>query len=139
VQALLGEELDEDVPLEEVVAAAAEKFHLFFLIPDLQRRGRCEARWRELLGDHVVCMETPADTCAVAAALVGLTEGRLADANAVAQALEADGMDRNRIGAVVRAVRPYAGLLNPGQATMPSAAGGGSTATPRWWQRLFKR
>jgi len=137
VEALIGEHLDEDIPIEEAVAAAAESYHLFFLIPDLQRRKRCEARWRELLGDHVICMESPDDTCAVAAALVGLTEGRLADTEELAGALAAGGMTRERIGAVIRAVRPYASLLRSGgvQATRPH----GAAALPAssWWQRLF--
>ena len=87
VEAVFGETLDEDIPIEEVVAAAAESFHLFFLIPDLQRRKRCEARWRELLGDRVICMESADDTCAVAAGIVGLTEGAVADLDAPVQGL----------------------------------------------------
>src|SRR6185312_376144 len=106
----------------------AETYHLFFVIPDLRRRARCEARWRELLGDHVICMESADDTCAVSAALVGLTEGRLADTDALARALTADGLSRERVGAVVRAVRPYADLLHADAATMrpTRVASGGS-------------
>src|SRR5471032_2838033 len=111
IESLVGEHLDEDIPIEEAIAAAAETYNLFFLIPDLQRRKRCEPRWRELLGDHVICMESADDTFAVAAALVGLTEGRLSDTDALAAALAADGMRRERVGAVVRAVSPYAILL----------------------------
>jgi len=137
VEALIGEHLDEDIPIEEAIAAAAETYHLFFLIPDQRRRARCEARWRELLGDHVICMESPDDTCTVAAALVGLTEGRLADTDALARALAADGLDRERIGAVVRAVRPYSDLLLadrlPARPTRVASAG----TTSAWWQRLF--
>ncbi len=57
VGSIFDEKLDEDLPIEEVIAAAAETYHLFFLIPDLGRRERCEARWRELLGDRVICLE----------------------------------------------------------------------------------
>jgi hypothetical protein len=138
IESLFGEKLDEDIPVEEVIAAAAETYHLFFLIPDLQRRRRCEGRWRELLGDHVICMESPNDTCAVAAAIVGLTEGWLAGVEAVADILRAGGVDRKRIGATVRALQPYADLLeaNPAQrvyirsSTVPPSR-------PGWWKRLF--
>src|SRR5262249_40952304 len=34
IDALVGEKLDEDIPIEEVIAAAAETYNLFFLIPD---------------------------------------------------------------------------------------------------------
>lgn len=138
VDALLGDKLDEDIPIEEAIAAAAEQYHLFFLIPDLQRRGRCESRWRDLLGDHVICMESPDDTCHVAAALVGLTEGRLPDLDAVARALGSQGLPRERVSAVVRALRPYAELLKPGAVGLPLRPGA-RPAPPAssWWQRLF--
>ena len=137
VEALVGEHLDEDIPIEEAIAAAAETYNLFFLIPDLQRRKRCETRWRELLGDHVICMESADDTCAVAAALVGLTEGRLADTDALARALSSDGMSRERIGAVVRAVGPYADLLRSGSAHAGRPHLSAGRPSPAWWKRLF--
>ena len=137
IESLVGEHLDEDIPIEEAIAAAAETYNLFFLIPDLQRRKRCEPRWRELLGDHVICMESADDTCAVAAALVGLTEGRLADTDALAAALAADGMSRERIGAVVRAVSPYANLLRPGSAHGAPPHMSAARPSSSWWQRLF--
>ncbi len=137
IESLIGEHLDEDIPIEEAIAAAAETYNLFFLIPDLQRRKRCEPRWRELLGDHVICMESADDTCAVAAALVGLTEGRLSDTDALAAALAADGMSRERIGAVVRAVSPYASLLRAGTAHAAQPHVSAARPSSSWWQRLF--
>ena len=140
VGTLLGDQLDEDIPVEEAIAAAAEQYHLFFLIPDLQRRARCEDRWRDLLGDHVICMESPDDTCHVAAALVGLTEGRLPDLDAASRALAGQGLARDRVSAVVRALRPYAELLRPGTVGLPLRPGArpaAAAATGRWWQRLF--
>ena len=137
IDTLLGEKLDEDVPIEEAIAAAAESYHLFYLIPDLQRRQACEPRWRELLGDHVICMESSADTCAVAAAIVGLTEGALPDLDAMAGALQAQGLERARIGAIVRALDSYANLL--GRRGQNGAAAGVAQggAAPAWWKRLF--
>jgi hypothetical protein len=135
VDGLLGEKLDEDIPIEEVIAAAAESYHLFFLIPDLQRRQRCESRWRQLLGDHTICMESPADTCAVAAAIVGITEQRIADLDALAQTLTANGFSRERVGSTIRAIQHYAALMKlPGLNPPGSPAGGGN----HWWQHLFQ-
>jgi hypothetical protein len=134
VEALLGEKLDEDIPIEEVIAAAAETYHLFFLIPDLARRQRCERRWKQLLGDHAICMESPADTCAVAAAIVGLTEHRLPNLEAVAQILSTNGFNRDRVGATIRAIQHYAALLTlPSGSSFRPPAGTGSS----WWKRLF--
>ena len=141
VDAIIGEKLDEDIPTEAVVAALAERFHPFFLIPDLARREASEARWRELLGDHVICMEDPGDTCYVAASLVALTEGVVADVPQMAEVLKAAGASRDRVGAVVRAITPYAAALGKdpdgamalGHGAIP-AAGGKSL-----WKRLTGR
>ena len=134
VEALVGEKLDEDIPLEEVVAATAETYHVFFLIPDLGRRQRCEARWREVLGNHTICMEPPADTCAVAAAIVGLTEKLIPDLDALAGILSSNGFDRQHVGSIVRALQDYAALLKLPSSKSHSAA----TPVGKWWKRLFE-
>lgn len=137
VDGLIGDKLDEDLPIEEVIAAAAESWHLFFLIPDLKRRQRCEARWRELLGDNVICMESPEDTCAVAAAIVGLTEKALPDLDAVASALTRNGLPKDRVGASVRALQAYADKLDPDAASRVSRSATALPAKSSWWRRLF--
>lgn len=111
VEALIGDSLDEDLPIERVVEELSTLFEPFFLIPDQQRRQRCERAWRDLMGDHVVCMDDPADTCLVAAALVALTEGAAEDLDALAERLKGMGVDRRRLGGVMRAVTPYAAAI----------------------------
>ena len=135
VEALVGEKLDEDIPLEEVIAAAAETYHIFFLIPDLERRKRCESRWREVLGNHTICMESPMDTCAVAAAIVGLTEKLIPDLDALAGILTSNGFDRQHVGSTIRAIQDYAALLK-----LPASNAAFAPATPvgKWWKRLFE-
>lgn len=138
IEALVGERLDEDLPIEEVIAAASETYHLFFLIPDLQRRKRCEARWRELLGDHVICMESPEDACAVAASIVALTEGVLPDLKALPAALSGEGIAGDRVSAIVRALRPYAALREPDAARgVPTSSPAAAVGERPWWRRLF--
>lgn len=135
IEQLLGESLDEDVPIEEAIAAAAEQWHLFFLIPDARRRGG-EARWRDLLGDQVICLESADDTCAVAAGIVALTEGVVHDLDALAAVLKGQGMPRERIGSTVRALQAYAEVLDPAhprRAHVPA----GSASPSAWWKRLF--
>jgi hypothetical protein len=138
VEALFGEKLEEDLAIEEVIAAAAETYNLFFLIPDLRRRGQCESRWRELLADQVICMESHEDTCAVAAGIVGLTERRLKDLDQLAKILTDQHGSRERIAAVIRALRPYADLLDAAAAgPMPTPSHTGAAPRPSWWKRLF--
>ena len=108
MRSLVGDELVDDLPTELVVRALAETFEPFFLIPDLGRRGRCERAWRDLLGDHVVCMESPEDTCRVAAGIVALGEGVVADVVALAAKFTQEGVPAERVGAIVRALLPFA-------------------------------
>ncbi len=135
VEMLIGEALDEDIPIEEAIAAAAESYHLFFLIPDARRRRYCEPRWRELLGDHVICMDTPDDACAVAAGIVALTEQAVPSLDALAQQLKQQG--NPRVGAVVHALGAYAETLDPAKAAQRVHAAKSSAPRSSWWKRLF--
>ncbi len=136
VEAVIGDRVDEDIPTSAVVAALQERYEPFFLVPDLARRARCERTWRDLLGDHVVCMESAADTCYVAAGLVALGEGVVDDLDALAGVLERAGAARDRIGAVIRALTPYAALLGkdgaPAHVTTP---GGLSSDGASGWRK----
>lgn len=108
---LLGDPLEKDLPTALAVDELQRVFEPFFLIPDLQRRRNCEAEWRKLLGDRVICMEDPADTVDVAAGLVGLSEGVISDLDALARQLEKEGTSRQRLGGVIRALTPFAATL----------------------------
>lgn len=135
---LVGDSLDADIAIEEAIAAAAETYNVFFLVPDLKRRRNCEARWRELLGDNVICMEAPEDACAVAASIVGLTERAIPDLGALSAILGANAIEQERVSAIVRALRPYADLLDPDAVRRVNSAGAGAPAmASQWWKRLF--
>ena len=121
-----------------MISAACETYHPFFLIPDLQRRNNCEARWRQLLGDHVICMESPEDTCAVAAVIVGLTEGVLPNVGAAANVLTGAGVAPERIAATIRAVQGYADQNDPDAVKrLHTGAATSAAAKPAWWKKLF--
>lgn len=121
VNALLGrDELTNDVPIQEILAEAADKFHIFFLIPD-QRR--CQdyvvgttviEHWQRLLGDHgsVIGLHDPRDTAVAAAMLFGLTEGHLRDLDAVREELKTrHKFTQSRQDRVIKAIRDYADSL----------------------------
>lgn len=110
-QQLIGDDVAADVPIAQVVDELQRTFEPFFLIPDLARRKHCEAFWRKLLGDRVICMEDPTDSVDVAAGLVALCEGALPDLDALARKLTDGGTPRPRVGAVVRALTPFAATL----------------------------
>ncbi|HEY7215208.1 MAG TPA: VWA domain-containing protein [Thermoanaerobaculia bacterium] len=112
VEAVIGDRLDDDIKVEEVLALLQETFVPFFIIPDRDRRNRqrCERAWRDLLGDHVLCMEAPADVCFVAAGALLLSEGLVADLQALEAALLASGMPQYRKATVIKTLRPLAGV-----------------------------
>ncbi len=107
VRQLMGDDIDDDIPLGAMITEVQRSYEPFFLIPDQARRARCERLWRDHLGDHVVAMDSPADTCHVSAGIVGLCEGAVPDLDALARRLEGNGMEKKRIGAVVRALTPF--------------------------------
>ncbi len=136
VEAIIGDKLDADVPTEAVVAAVSEAYEPFFLIPDRGRARGCERRWRELLGDHTICMDTPTDTCFVAAGIVALKEGAVEDLDQVAKLIEQVGLERQRVGQIVRALTPLAATLDRDGAPPPTGVAHTAKAV---WQRLFKK
>jgi hypothetical protein len=111
VKQLLGDELDADLPIATVVAELQRLYEPFFLIPDQARRKQCERVWRDLLGDHVICMEQAEDTTHVAAGLVALGEGVVPDLDGLARKLEEGGAKRPHISQVLSALTPYAASL----------------------------
>jgi len=120
VKQVLGTDLDEDTPLAAVVEEASRTVEPYFLIPDLARRAGCERAWRVCLGDRVIAMESPLDTTDVIAAIVAIAEGHLPDLDAVAKRLASEGRPRERVGAVFRALVPWAASIEKDGAPAPT-------------------
>jgi hypothetical protein len=108
VDAIIGDRLDEDVPTEEVVAEIQKTFTPFFIIPERSRAERCERRWRDLLGDHVICLETAKDICFVAAGTILLGEGLAKDMKKLEDLLAGAGLPSDRKNSVIRSLTPFA-------------------------------
>lgn len=120
VDGIVGDRLDDDLKAEEIMAEVSKTFVPFFVIPDHGRRARCERRWRDLLGDHVLCLEDPRDVCYVTAGAVALHERVVPHVDALAKAFEAAGVPKDRQGPSLRALKPFATSLN---ATAPGLLG----------------
>ena len=124
VSALIVDGLEEDLPLARLVDELQRTFEPFFLIPDPQRAKRCERAWRDALGDHVIVMEEPADTCLVTAGLMALCEGAVSDLDALAKRLRDNGVEGKRVGAVVRAVTAFSASRGRDGAPAPKTSAG---------------
>lgn len=111
VDGVIGDRLDDDLEVAEIVAELQKTYVPFFLVPDAARAKRCGRRWRDLLGDHVLVMEDSRDTCYVAAGAILLSEGLARDVGAMTSALKSAGMKDARAGAVARTLTPLAEAL----------------------------
>ncbi len=111
VEAVIGDKLDEDLTCEEIVAEVQKSFIPFFIIPDRARAKRCERRWRDLFGDHVLCLEAPMDVCFVAAGAILLSEKRVSNMKELTALLSKAGMPASRQSHVVQSLTPFAELF----------------------------
>lgn len=121
VDSVIGDRLDDDLKVAEIVAELQKTFVPFFLIPDQTRRARCEKAWRALLGDHVLCMESPEDVCHVSAGAMLLFERIVHDAGSLEETLERSGIAKGRLAPVMRTLSPLIDSLNPSSASAGAA------------------
>jgi hypothetical protein len=86
VKQVLGLPLDAPLAIHDLITEVCHTWHLFFLIPDASRAAQYETGevWRQLLGPRAVVLASPDDTAIAAALLIGVTEGHLSDAAALA-------------------------------------------------------
>jgi hypothetical protein len=111
VEAVIGDNLDEDLTCEEIVAELQKSYVPFFIIPDQARARRCERRWRDLLGDNVICLEAPVDVCYVTAGAILLNEGRASSIAELVTLLNNAGLSSDRQSQVVQALTPFAEVV----------------------------
>lgn len=76
---ILGVPTERDMPIEEAIKAAAEKYHLFFVVPggtSYFHEPALYEHWNRLLGaERVIQLEDPALICETVGLAIGLTEG----------------------------------------------------------------
>jgi predicted protein tyrosine phosphatase len=111
VEAVVGDKVDDDLPVTEIVAELQKSFTPFFIIPDKERAKRCERTWRDLLGDHVICLERPDDICYVAAGAILLNEGQVTSLEQLASVLEKSGLKAGDKNNVIRSLTPLAEVV----------------------------
>ena len=126
VETIIGDTLDEDLTCEEIVAELQKTFIPFFIIPDRNRAKRCERRWRDLLGDHVLCLDSSIDVCFVTAGAILISEGRVSNLQELSNFLTQAGMPSNRRNHVLQSLTPFAEVM----LNIPSKK-------PSWISRLF--
>lgn len=111
VETVIGDRLDENLSCEEIVAEVQKTFVPFFIIPDPSRAKRCERRWRDLLGDHVLCLDRPDDICFVTAGAILLNEGHVSSIKELQASLKDAGLPPKRKGPVIQSLTPFAEVV----------------------------
>jgi hypothetical protein len=111
VDGYIGDKLDDDVPVEAIVAELQKSFIPFFIIPDKARAQRCERTWRNLLGDNVIVLEGPSDVCYAAAGALLLNEGLAKDMKDLEKKLLSAGLDKRRKDTLIHALKPFAEVV----------------------------
>jgi hypothetical protein len=78
VERVLGERLQADLPVEDVVAELERAYDVYFVLPRMTHHWHNEkvhSRWVELLGQNVLRLEEPAGICELIASTIGIAEG----------------------------------------------------------------
>ncbi|MCX6714435.1 MAG: hypothetical protein NTX72_01330 [Candidatus Uhrbacteria bacterium] len=111
------QELDENVSIEAIIQEAAEKYHIFVLIPDqaraVQMRGgeRVIDHYRRRIGNGAIALGGYQDTSIVAAMLIGLTEGAYNMSNVDHELRTRYGKSGDELNRLLMILRPYAESL----------------------------
>jgi hypothetical protein len=78
VARVIGDRLQADVPIREVVRSLRRRFHVYFVLPKNASHGgdrEVLAFWRDLLGQNVLELEDEEAVCETIALAIGLHEG----------------------------------------------------------------
>jgi len=128
VQEVMGETLEANISVEEIVAEAKKQYDVWFIIPNLTsyyREAWLENRWRALLGEQVIRLEDVQNVSEVIAMQISVAEGQL-DTSSVVDYLADSGLTQNRAQGVSKALVPVSRPVTGTAVGLPVANLGGS-------------
>ncbi len=115
VARVIGDGLEADVPVEDVLAELRQTYDVYYVLPRLTMYWDNRAihrRWVGLLGENVLRLEEPAGICELIASTIGLAEGKVG-LEGLTEELEEAGATASVARAVVRATSERGGMDNP--------------------------
>lgn len=110
IKSLIGDDLSEDLPTEQIVRELEEKYHVFHIIAEegsYPHDKSIEGPWKALLGERVLLLEDSANVAELIALTIGLCEGTT-DIDAGADHLRSVGADAKTVKSVTNALVPLA-------------------------------
>lgn len=108
---LLGDDLPENLTIQQVLADLLERYNYFHIIPtNTSYRGDPAIRqhWQDLLGERVLILDDEAAVSETIALTIGLCEGTLHNLDQGQADLVDAGYSPNNANHAVQALRPYA-------------------------------
>ena len=111
VKRLIGENLNKDIPIAEMIEELQRSYEPFYLIPDPERGHQVGRAWRDLLGDRVIVMASPDDTSLVAAGLVSLLEESVPSLAALIERYVSSGIPHAQAKRVGKALTDFAAAI----------------------------
>src|SRR5437588_62667 len=78
---IIGDTLQEDIPVEQIVAELTRRYEVFYILPPGAAHGGDHTildHWRALLGQHVLELDDPDAVCETIALAIGLCEDAIA-------------------------------------------------------------
>lgn len=132
VKAVIGDNIERDIPIEDVVAMAQEKYNVIKICVETPYfpKGML-SHWQKLLGEHAVYLDTPNIVCEFIAAQIAAYEGH--DDQHISSSLSDAGLSKTDVDKVTKALIPSArsgGIVKRGTVTgdlTKSGAKGGNT------------
>ncbi len=106
VRAVIGDRLQADLPVEDLLAELQRTFDVYFVIPRMTGHWNNQSvyrRWVKLLGQNVLRLEEPAAICELIASTVGVAEGKVG-LDGLADDLQEAGASASAAGAVRNAL-----------------------------------
>ncbi len=111
VQKHIGDRLERDIPVEQIVAEVQQRYEYFHIIPTNTAHGESrdvQTRWKELLGERVLLLDDESAVCETIALAIGLCEGTVDDLTRGAGDLIQAGYDRAAAATATTALTQYA-------------------------------
>lgn len=103
IQNIFGDTVQSDIPINELIVEAMEKWNLFCIVPNMTEhyRSSLQNSWSKYLGQHVLYLDDPNTICETIAACIGTAEDNISD---LAKDLQDVGLNSNQVGAVTKAI-----------------------------------
>jgi hypothetical protein len=116
VLAHLGDRIEEDIAVAEILAEVQERYEHFHIVPTNTSHGQSaevQERWRELLGERLLILEDERAVCETIALAIGLCEGKLDDLYNGGQDLAQAGYDPTAVAVASAALTGYVAARAP--------------------------